>query len=281
MASDERQVSDKDLRRIMGRQPDERTHTEALFDEFEQALGLLSTLAPKVEINGVHPLKMAREIHAAVTDTADSLQRCVEALQLELETAREALRVGIGLRAPFRQRIVEAWRVLRGIVNVASIRHYGYCEAVRADREMNAHSATLQRVEEERKATGAELQRLRDDQQRATEIARKACDQRDEAIAQKDRVVADADRHAREHINRADALNRRVQQMEQDAKLELQVWYNPKAEPGTRWQRVRNYPPGTVLEKRNSADQPIARSLDGGKTWHEVTETIVVPPEQG
>jgi len=255
--------------------------TEALFDDFEQALGPLSTLAPKVEINGVHPLKMAREIHAAVTDTSDSLQRCVEALQLELETAREALRVGIGLRAPFRQRIVEAWRVLRGIVNVASIRHYGYCEAVRADREMNAHSATLQRVEEERKAIGAELQRLRDELAKARANESECRLLMNEAVDQRTRSLADADRHAREHIGRADALNRRILQMEQDAKLELQVWYNPKAEPGTRWERERNYPPGTVLEKRNAADQPIARSLDGGKTWHEVKETIVVSPEQG
>lgn len=255
--------------------------TEALIEELEQSLGLLSTLAPKVEIDGIHPLKMAREIHAAVTDTADSLQRCVEALQLELETAREALRVGIRQRAPFRQRIVEAWRVLRGIVNVASIRHYGYCEAVRADREMNAHSATLQRVEEERKAIGAELQRLREELAKARANESECRLLMNEAVEQRSRSLADADRHAREHMTRADALYRQLAQMQQDAKLELQVWYNPNAQPGTRWQRERNYPPGTVLEKRNAADQPIARSLDGGKTWHEIKETIVVPPEQG
>lgn len=250
-------------------------------NEFEQALGLLSTLTPGVEIDGVHPLRMARRMEQSITEQIHALEHQIGVHELTIATLREALRVGTGVPAPFRQRIVEAWRVIRGVINVASIRHYAHREAERADREMNAHSATLQRVEEERKAIGAELQRLRDELAKARANESECRLLMNEAVDQRTRSLADADRHAREHIARADALNRRILQMEQDAKLELQVWYNPKAEPGTRWERERNYPPGTVLEKRNAADQPIARSLDGGKTWHEVKETIVVQPQQG
>ncbi|MCC6379443.1 MAG: hypothetical protein IT519_11575 [Burkholderiales bacterium] len=254
--------------------------TEALFDEFEQALGLLSTLTPGVEIDGVHPLRMARRMEHSITEQIHALEHQIGVHELTIATLREALRVGTGVPAPFRQRIVEAWRVIRGVINVASVRQYAHREAERADREMNAHSATLQRVEEERKAIGAELQRLRDELAKARANESECRLLMNEAVDLRTRSLADAERHAREHIARADALNRRILQMEQDAKLELQVWYNPKAEPGTRWERERNYPPGTVLEKRNAADQPIARSLDGGKTWHEVKETIVVSPQQ-
>ena len=292
MASDlpgPRQISDKDLRRIMGHQGDPPRQTEALFEELEQALGLLSTLAPRVEIDGIHPLRMARQIEQSVTEQIDHLTHTINVQALQIETLREAIMAGKHQgKAPLRTRIAESWRVLRGIVNVDAIRVLAYRQAERADREMNAHSATLQRVAEEQKATGLELQRLREEHRHALDLAQKACSQRDEAKAlldeavdAKSRALDAADRHAREHMARADALDRKLALMQQDAKLELQVWYNPFGVPGMRWQRERNYPPGTVLERRNAADQPIARSTDGGKTWQEVTETIVVPDEQG
>lgn len=91
----------------------------------------------------------------------EALEARIAVLELDLATAQEALRAHIGVPARFSERVSEAWRVVRGVVNVASVRHYGYCEAVRADRELTAHAATLRRVQEENKATGAELTRLR------------------------------------------------------------------------------------------------------------------------
>lgn len=252
---------------------------EALIDELEQALGLLSTLAPTVEVDGVHPLRWARAMHADIESYIDSLDARIHVLELESATAREALRVGTGVPTPLRQRIIEAWRVLRGIVNVASVRHYAYCEAARADREMYAHTATLQRVEEERKAIGLELHRLREELAKANATAADAKRLLSDKADQISRSLAEADRHTREHIARAEALNKRIQQMEDDAKRELLYWYNPKAEIGCRWVREHQYPPGTVLEKRNAANQAIARSIDGGQTWHEVRETVVMAPE--
>lgn len=223
-------------------------------------------------------LTEAREMHAAVTEHFESLQKRLSAAEMDRVTLLDIL--VSGAKPPsFRVRVREAWRVIRGVVNVGDLRQYAYRETKRADDELARHSKTLEYHNAEQAAAGEQIQKLTRDLAQARDERLRVLRAIETQTADRNRELAEADRHAREHIARAEALNKRIQQMEDDAKRELLYWYNPKAEIGCRWVREHQYPPGTVLEKRNAANQAIARSIDGGQTWHEVRETVVMAPE--
>lgn len=277
MSSEQGRFSDEALRAIAPTQRRAIPDPEGLIDELEQALGYLSDLAPGVAISG-KPMKMARELHAAVTEHFESFQKRLSAAEMDRVTLLDIL--VSGAKPPsFRVRVREAWRVIRGVVNVGDLRQYAYREAKRADDELARHSKTIEYHNAEQAAAGEQIQKLTRDLAQARDERLRVLRAIETQTADRNRELAEADRHAREHIARAEALNKRIQQMEDDAKRELLYWYNPKAEIGCRWVREHQYPPGTVLEKRNAANQAIARSIDGGQTWHEVRETVVMAPE--
>lgn len=171
------------------------------------------------------------------------------------------------MKPPIATRLSDAWLVLRGIVDVAALRQYALEEATRAGNEMRAHQATIDRCNVEMANRGNELSKLRGELREMTSLLQ--------------RQNESADRHAREHINRADALNKVIQQFESDCQLELRMRYERHAPPGVRFKPVTTYKPGTILERRDAANRPIARSLDGGETWHAVHETLIVGEDEG
>lgn len=157
------------------------------------------------------------------------------------------------MKPPLPTRLVDAWRVLRGIIDVQTIRDCYSRDVARLNAVINDNNRKLA-------SQGNELSALRRDL--------------DLAVQAKQRSLADADRHAREHINRADALNKVIEQFMTDCRLELRLRYERHMPPGNRFQPVTTYPKGTMLERRDSANRLIAVSHDGGETWASV-ETVV------
>lgn len=113
-------------------------------------------------VNGRHPLKMAREIHEYVSLRIEGLEDQLGGAQLALANADAALTAGARQNPqPWRVRVEEAWRVLRGVVNVQMIREYCYAESRRAGDEMRRHLHTIDARNAEQAETSRQIAKLK------------------------------------------------------------------------------------------------------------------------